>query len=416
MTTRPATDPRSLSSMLGIALRIAQRIGIHDESVNKKHDALEADLRRRLWWSLILFDARISEMTDFRLGFLLPTWDCKLPLNANDLDLRPGMKTPPEIHGVISENIFALIRSEFGDFLRHCSFHLDFTNPALKSITRPKPLESGAEVDELAALERIIEDRYLQYCDPQNPLHFMTIWWARGQLAKIRFIKYLSECPRISTAQTEAQRDMGISYALTLLECDTKIISSNLSKGFRWLIYLNFPFPAYVHVVQDLRKRPLAKHAGVAWDIMSENCAARFIDVDGRDKFMEKKENPFFKIFTGVVFQAWAARSEAMADMEPSTMEPPPRIVTQIKNRMAQVEAKFNEEGGIRQAGGEEADNGALLMSMGDIGAPYGMEQTFIDMDPGNFAAVPEQMSMGFGTHSWEWPTAHFHPMLGHRW
>jgi hypothetical protein len=411
MTTRTETDPRSLSSMLGIAIRTAQRMGIHDEGINRKHDALEAELRRRLWWSLVLFDARIAEMTDFRLGFLLPTWDCKLPLNANDFNFQPGMKNPPEVHGVNTESLFVVVRGEIGDFLRHCSFHLDFINPALKSVARPKHLDLNAEGDDLAPLQRILEDKYLRYCDPQNPLHFMTIWWARGQLAKMRFLKYLASCSKTSTDQTDTQRDTGISYALALLDCDTKILSSKLTKGFNWLIYLNFPFPAYVHVVQDLKRRPLSDRAVVAWNTMSENCAARFIAVDGRDKFMEKKENPFFKIFAGVVFQAWAKRTEAMG---PGNVETPPQIVTQISERMARVEAKF---GGLEKDGGMDAGGDAGLgMGMGDMGGSFDMEQGFGSMDNAAFGTFPEHNVMGLDVQSWGWPAAHMHPMFGRGW
>lgn len=39
---------QSLSSLLGVALRIAQRMGIDKESILAKSSPLEAELRRRL--------------------------------------------------------------------------------------------------------------------------------------------------------------------------------------------------------------------------------------------------------------------------------------------------------------------------------------------------------------------------------
>lgn len=405
MTIKPATDPRALSSILGAAIRIAQRIGIHDESANRRVPALEAELRRRLWWSIVLFDARISEMTDFRLGLLLPTWDCRPPLNANDFDFRPEMKMPPEVHGMTSEALFAVVRAEFGNFTRHCSFHLEFINPALKSVARSH--RTGSDGDELTMFGQTIEERYLRYCDPQNPLQFTTIWWARGQLAKTRFIKYLAECTIETGERTDAQRHAGISYALAMLECDTKIMSSKLTKGYRWLIYLNFPFPAYVHIVHDLRKRPLSDHANVAWKTMSENCAARFTDVDERDKFMDKKDNPFFKIFAGVVFQAWTAREAALGTMGADTMEPP-MIVTQITNRMANID-RMNQEQRAQAGIGDDlgADDSSTLLGT-DMAWPY---QDFLNIDPGVFPSFQEQSSMGL---NWGWPTVNFHPMMGY--
>jgi hypothetical protein len=407
MTVKPVTDPRALASTLGTVIRIAQRMAIHDESENKRRPALEAELRRRLWWSIVLFDARISEMTDFRLGLLLPTWDCKPPLNANDFDYRPEMKLPPEVHGMTSEAIFAVVRAEFGDFTRHCAFHLEFINPALKSVARSQA--TTPDGDDLATLERNMEEKYLRYCDPQNPLQFMTLWWARGQLAKTRFIRYLAQSAIGATHGTEAQMSAGMSYALSMLECDTKIMSSNFGKKFRWLTYLNFPFPAYVHIVHDLRKRPNSDHASLTWRIMSENCAARFTDVEDRDKFMTKRGNPFFKIFAGVVFQAWNAREAVIAQTGASPVEPP-SIVTQIRERLANLQASAVEEDAQHSGEGRAGTDDASMLLGTDLASSY---QDFANLDPGAFPAFQEQASMGF---NWAWPTPNYHSMMGRGW
>lgn len=87
VSIRPETDPRSLSSMLGVAIRIAQRMGIHNEASNATCAALEAEMRRRLWWSLVIFDNRICEMFDYRKATLAPTWDCHVPLNLSDFEV-----------------------------------------------------------------------------------------------------------------------------------------------------------------------------------------------------------------------------------------------------------------------------------------------------------------------------------------
>ena len=47
ISSKPNADPRTLFSMLGVAIRIAKRIGIHIEAINSKHNMLEGELRRR---------------------------------------------------------------------------------------------------------------------------------------------------------------------------------------------------------------------------------------------------------------------------------------------------------------------------------------------------------------------------------
>jgi hypothetical protein len=81
-------------------------MGIDTESTNARHSVLEAELRRRLWWSLTLYDNRMAEMTECKTTSLLPTWDCKLPLNVNDFSLRAEMNTQPAEFGVLSEALF----------------------------------------------------------------------------------------------------------------------------------------------------------------------------------------------------------------------------------------------------------------------------------------------------------------------
>jgi hypothetical protein len=313
--------------MLGVAIRIAQRMGIHNESALAKCTILEAEMRRRLWWSLILFDTRISEMADSKTATLAPTWDCRIPLNVSDSELRPEMKELPAVQSQPTEALFAVVRGELGEFVRHTMFHLDFASPALKAVAK-NAQSHIPEGGELVALEKIIENKYLKFCDPENPLHFMTIWTTRTYLAKCRLVEHYSRCSSSSVHQTQAQGDAAISYALSMLECDTKILTSPLTKGFLWLTHFYFPFPAYIQLLQDLRRRPVSENAEQAWEVMSDNYEARFV-------FEYTDDNPFFKIFIKIVLQAWEVREVASRQLGEPLM--PPRIVTSVRHRLAQV-------------------------------------------------------------------------------
>ncbi|PLB50139.1 hypothetical protein P170DRAFT_463409 [Aspergillus steynii IBT 23096] len=312
-------NPRSLSSMLAVAIRIAQRMGIHNEAALARCTVFEAEMRRRLWWSLMLFDSRINELTEHNVTTLAPAWDCKIPLNVGDSDLRIGMKDPPIAQGPASEALYVVVRSELGEFLRHAPFHLDFTHPALKPIA--KELPGGGD---MAALEKIIEEKYLVACDPENPLHFMTIWMTRGHLARSYLVEHYSRCSSSSSRPGDAQRDAAMSHALSMLECDTKIMTSPLTQGFLWSLHFNFPFFAYIYIIQDLKERPISKQAERAWEVMSDNYEARFsaLDLVG---------NPLFQAFGKIVLPAWEAfEASFKRSGEPL---PPPRIVSGIRQK-----------------------------------------------------------------------------------
>ena len=151
--------------MLSIAMRLAQRMGLADEAMNAKCLALEAEMRRRLWWSLLLFDTRICEMSDSRATTLNPLWGCNTLLNASDFDLQPMSKEPPAVQqNTASESLFVVVRSEIADFLRHSTFHLDFVNPALKAVAEEVRPNRTYGRDDLLALEKTIEHKYFRYC------------------------------------------------------------------------------------------------------------------------------------------------------------------------------------------------------------------------------------------------------------
>jgi hypothetical protein len=369
-------------------------MGIHNESANAKCTALEAEMRRRLWWSLIIFDARISEKSGHKDVMLAPTWNCRTPLNVNDFELWPEMKVLPAVHAQPTEALFAVVRSELSDFTRHSSSHLDFTSPVLKSVA--KDVQNGLllEDDELVTLEKTVEDKHLKFCNSENPLHFVTIWTARGCLAKDRLLEYYSRYSRPSVQQTDAQRDIALSHALRMLECDTKLLASPLTKGYLWWLKdLQFPFPAYLHIVQDLRRRPVWEYAEKSWEVLSDNYEARFISIEERD-------NHVFKIFSRMILQAWAAR-EAAVFIQSTEPEVLPRIVSNIRYRMMQMTPN-ERNSDIEQPGGSlgmKSDDFLMSMPIDFIcDAPLQSFGRQVPMDAGlgAFLEFPDRLQ-------WEW-------------
>ena len=341
-------------------------MGIDNESANVKCTAFEAEMRRRLWWSLIIFDNRIAELSDFKTTALTPIWDCRVPLNVNDSDIRPEMKTQPSSHENPTEAIFVVVRSEVGEFVRHSYFHLDFTSPSLKAIAKDTHQGPTLEGGELSTLERTVEDGFLQSCSIETPLHFMTTWTTRGYIARNRLLEHCSRYPTRSKEPTDAHRDTALSHAMRMLECDTKLMASPLSKGYHWFLDTYFPFFAYIHIVQDLRKRPINEHAEKSWEVMSDNYEARFMDVN-----VKQDSSLLFEIFCKTVLQAWEAREAACGQLD----EPlnPPRMVSDFKQKLKQM--SLNAQKTI-----VEQHDSTFGMNVEDLSMPMPMD--FVDYGP----------------------------------
>jgi hypothetical protein len=382
-------------------------MGIHSEAALAKHSVLEAEMRRRLWWALILFDTRVCETSNHQIVTLDPTWDCKIPLNVNDSDLRLEMKDPPAIQGATTDALFAVVRSKLGDFIRHSALYLDITNPALKQIARSFRGDSSSGDTDISKLEEEIEDQYLKSCDPDNPLHFMTIWTTGAQLAKWRLIEHCLRYSDASVARTETQRDIATSYALRVLQCDTKIMASPLTRGFAWLHHLYFPFPAYLQVAQDLRTRPFCTQNRQAWEVLSENYEAW-------SAFLRNPDSPIFVIFAKLILQAWEACKASEDSAKTMAM---PKIVSSIMGSMAQttIPAQDADTGQPNNTMDMGIDDFSMSMPMNFVhqSLPYDMSmQDRSVMMPNIYSSMGQQPTFGL-QNTFSWNALRIHPGWG---
>lgn len=353
-----------------------------------------------------MFDSRICELSDQRTSMLIPTWDCHTPLNVNDFDLQTEMKVAPSDHNTPTEALFAVVRSELGNFVRHCDSHLDFTNPVLKPLAELWRKTQRLEDADLPIFETVLENKYLRHCNPENPLHFMSMWTTRGQLAKSRLMDH--HLRYSSVVQTDSQCDAAISYAQRMLECDTKLLSSPLTKGYRWLLNFYFPLPAYLHIVQDLTKRPLTDHTAWSWQAMNENYRARVWD--------PKQSSMFFDFFSRIVLQAWEACRSASRNGQPVE---PPAMVADITRRLAERKSKERPSDPEQRQGAAtrptEVDGLPTPMSIGIDGNMllFGMdEQGFPGPGLGlGYPDMPGQSMMDLDLGLSGWNIADWHPM-----
>ncbi|KAE8420586.1 hypothetical protein BDV36DRAFT_99505 [Aspergillus pseudocaelatus] len=80
----------------GIAIRLAQSIGLHRDGTSLNLTPFESEIRLRLWWHLCVLDARSPEDHGFELTGDLLNHGPRLPLNVNDDQLYPTMEKLPK--------------------------------------------------------------------------------------------------------------------------------------------------------------------------------------------------------------------------------------------------------------------------------------------------------------------------------
>ncbi|GMG10667.1 unnamed protein product [Aspergillus oryzae] len=92
----------------GIAIRLAQSIGLHRDGTSLNLTPFESELRLRVWWHLCMLDARSPEDHGFELTDNLLNHGPRLPLNVNDDQLYLTMEELPTESEEWTEMSFSL--------------------------------------------------------------------------------------------------------------------------------------------------------------------------------------------------------------------------------------------------------------------------------------------------------------------
>lgn len=87
--------PNSGFAILGIAMNMAQSIGLHREFSATSITPFEMEIRRRVWWTIYIFDSG-ARLTFGRPTLSLGGVNMQLPRNLDDQDLVVDMEETPE--------------------------------------------------------------------------------------------------------------------------------------------------------------------------------------------------------------------------------------------------------------------------------------------------------------------------------
>ncbi|KAI9877354.1 MAG: hypothetical protein M1830_004160 [Pleopsidium flavum] len=319
-------DAHSLWILTGVAVRIGQRVGLHRDGASLELPRFEVEMRRRLWWQIVLLDSRTAKLSGPGTSVLANLWDTKLPLNVNDSDLNPVMKELPVEHTGITEMVFCLLRYEVGEFFRHSNSKDAFDGSWQKlSNTAVPPADKDRAIDEL---ERLLENKFLRYCDPLIPLHFISAIVARSAIRKMRFVAHH---PRRYADQGAPQKEknMIFSNSLKMIEYDNLVQSTKRTQKFLWHVNVHFEMDAFVYMLSELRLRTAGDLEDRAWRQVNEV-------FEHHPEMITETKNALYLGISNLTIKAWEAREAEFARQPQNASEvaPPHFISTFSSQRM----------------------------------------------------------------------------------
>ena len=208
----------------GIGLGLGQAMGMHSDDTYPSFGPIEAEVRRRVWWSLCQLDNRISE--DCGLESHVPfAMNTQLPLHINDTDLDVRNNAGPIPRAEFTEMTLSLVKIE-----------------AAKTSLRIKRLryeDTPSNREEIERLARAQIDRfekiYEKYLDSDSEVPRLRIAYLGLRLITVKLWKLVYD---VSAEEMNAGKDEMKAHLL-LYHADVLEITHQLpdrSSQFGWFV------------------------------------------------------------------------------------------------------------------------------------------------------------------------------------
>lgn len=251
----------------GIAQRIGQRIGLHRDGDMLMLPAFDAEIRRRLWWQIIMMEGFSQKLAGTGTGTNAAALmgDVKMPANLNDSDLFPGMKELPRESDRATEMMFFLIRCHVAGFLKRFEspqttfdgIWNGLTTTAVNVTVKEKAIEE---------LEHLFEHKFLRYCDPSIVWHLMCTHLAKAIIFMMRFMAYGANCHGPGTTAFQVGKD--VLFTLSLQVCSSQNLAYTMKEmqGFIWHVNMHFQWKAFVYMLSELRHHTSGPEVEEAWN------------------------------------------------------------------------------------------------------------------------------------------------------
>ncbi|KAL2862528.1 uncharacterized protein BJX67DRAFT_385550 [Aspergillus lucknowensis] len=259
LSARAHKAGRSVWVLNGLAIRLAQSIGLHRDGKSLNLSPFDSEMRRRLWWHLWAKDGRALEDH----GITTPNYDfpsdIDIPLNVDDNELDPEMSELPPSKAKWSEMTYPLIVIKANHALQ------EFYRMAKPSSTHHS--NEPARKEAVGRLTAHIEE-YTKNCNPNIPIQRATMLFTRIILRKLDFVSHQQlmnhSSPKAEDRKTHAT-EANLVSACEILELDLQIRSDDLLRGFRWAFEAYPQYHLLLYVLWHLGVKPSGPNVDRAW-------------------------------------------------------------------------------------------------------------------------------------------------------
>ena len=328
ITIREIYAPRATWTLTGVAVRIAQSMGLERDGKYLGLSPFETEIRRRIWFQLKAHDSRAAELCglakyrDPDIGPERAEW----PTNVNDDQLHPGMSELPPESNRITDVIFIVTRCEMGKFAapRIAALRQEGMDPRQMNLDHSAKGKTARE-RLIQELEDTIETKHLRYCDPSQPLHLVAMVVARYGLNVARFLIHHPRNWGTFEKTPLEERKKIWEVCLKLLEQQIMLQTNPVIKRFAWSASYFRQWHALIHLLDTLRAHPSLIDTDRAWRLITET-------YDNNPEMLEDMRRPIHAAVGNLCLKAYDDH-EALMRSRDGHFRSPPGFIARLRHQ-----------------------------------------------------------------------------------
>jgi hypothetical protein len=322
-----------------------------------------------MWWQIMMLEGYSQKLAGTGTNGAIFVGDVRMPNNVNDSDLFPGMKDEPKSHQGATEMMFFLIRCHAAEFLRRSADTKSNYDGAWNRITTsavPLAIKERA----IKELEDLYQNRFLHYCDPSIPWHYMCSQLGKAIILNMRFMSRSTSHHVMDVAQ--ADKDMLFSLALQITSAQNVAYTAKEMQGFMWHVNTHFQWKSFVYLISELRHRTHGPDVDEAWKEVQKS----FDFHPSFDQELAKRALPI--AVSTLTLKAWEAHVAARGARSPE-----PYFIQLIRQRSKTSKHTQNCQ---PQRGSDAAQTGesSSIEHRGDVIRSY-VDQHAASVEPSTF-------------------------------
>lgn len=259
-SARQYMDKAYIWTMTGLLIRLAMKLGLQHDPAFLNLAPFMSEMRRRLWWQIVVLDIRTAEDND-AISLLSPqSYNTKLPANVNDADLDVEMTQLPADKHTSTDMFFTTMRFR----VSRDAYKLVF--PSSLDAENGRHQSSVQEKNNI--IDRLSDDldkQYFRDCDESIPIVYLTKYATKLVLAKM---KLTNNCPSRSEIPKIPQEELNvlIHNAVDIVHFAHGFRSDKRYSRWVWLFEKYVEWDAVAFLLQIMSIVPAIDHVSNTWD------------------------------------------------------------------------------------------------------------------------------------------------------